>query len=145
MAEKKKYLISIIGEQILDGESDKIEVLTTGNYMIKKDHCYIGYKEYEEKNPNDYSDNLIKVENDMVTITRKGTMKSQLMLEKGKRHQCVYQTPMGDLMIGVYTKSMKSTLTETGGTLEVSYTLDFNTDLMSENSFKVTVEEKITE
>ncbi len=145
MAEKKKYLISIIGEQILDGESDKIEVLTTGNYMIKKDHCYIGYKEYEENNPNDYSDNLIKVENDMVTITRKGTMKSQLMLEKGKRHQCVYQTPMGDLMIGVYTKSMKSTLTETGGTLEVSYTLDFNTDLMSENSFKVTVEEKITE
>ncbi len=145
MAEKKKYLISIIGEQILDGESDKIEVLTTGNYMMKKDHCYIGYKEYEENNPNDYSDNLIKVENDMVTITRKGTMKSQLMLEKGKRHQCVYQTPMGDLMIGVYTKSMKSTLTETGGTLEVSYTLDFNTDLMSENSFKVTVEEKITE
>ena len=145
MAEKKKYLISIIGEQILDGESDKIEVLTTGNYMVKKDHCYIGYKEYEENYPKAYSDTLIKVENDMVTITRKGTMKSQLMLEKGKRHQCVYQTPMGDLMIGVYTKSMKSTLTETGGTLEVSYTLDFNTDLMSENSFKVSIEEKIME
>ena len=135
MAEKKKYLISIVGEQILDGESDKVEVLTTGNYLMKKDHCYIGYKEYEENNPNDYSDNLIKVENDIVTISRKGSTKSQLMLEKGKRHQCVYQTPMGDLMIGVYTKSMKSTLTEKGGTLEVSYTLDFNTDLVSENKF----------
>lgn len=145
MAEKKKYLISIVGEQILDGESDKVEVLTTGNYLMKKDHCYIGYKEYEENNPNDYSDNLIKVENDIVTISRKGSTKSQLMLEKGKRHQCVYQTPMGDLMIGVYTKSMKSTLTEKGGTLEVSYTLDFNTDLVSENSFKVTIEEKIME
>ena len=145
MAEKKKYLISIVGEQILDGESDKIEVLTTGNYLMKKDHCYIGYKEYEENNPNDYSDNLIKVENDIVTISRKGSTKSQLMLEKGKRHQCVYQTPMGDLMIGVYTKSMKSTLTEKGGTLEVSYTLDFNTDLVSENKFKVTIEENIME
>ena len=145
MAEKKKYLISIVGEQILDGESDKIEVLTTGNYLMKKDHCYIGYKEYEENNPNDYSDNLIKVENEVVTISRKGSTKSQLMLEKGKRHQCVYQTPMGDLMIGVYTKSMKSTLTEKGGTLEVSYTLDFNTDLVSENKFKVTIEENIME
>ncbi len=145
MAEKKKYLISIIGEQILDGESDKVEVLTTGNYMMKKDHCYIGYKEYEENNPNYYSDNLIKVENDIVTISRKGSTKSQLMLEKGKRHQCIYQTPMGDLMIGVYTKSMKNTLTEKGGTLEVSYTLDFNTDLVSENSFKVTIEEKVME
>ena len=141
MAEKKKYLISIVGEQILDGESDKVEVRTTGNYLMKKDHCYIGYKEYEENNPNDYSDNLIKVENEVVTISRKGSTKSQLMLEKGKRHQCVYQTPMGDLMIGVYTKSMKSTLTEKGGTLEVSYTLDFNTDLVSENKFKITIEE----
>ena len=145
MAEKKKYLISIVGEQILDGESDKVEVLTTGNYLMKKDHCYIGYKEYEENNPNDYSDNLIKVENEIVTISRKGSTRSQLMLEKGKRHQCVYQTPMGDLMIGVYTKSMKSTLTEKGGTLEVSYTLDFNTDLVSENKFKVTIEENIME
>ncbi len=78
----------------------------------------------------------------MVTITRKGAMRSQLMLEKGRRHQCIYQTVAGDLTIGVYTKSMKSTLDENGGTLEVSYTLDFNTDLVSENSFKIKVEPK---
>jgi uncharacterized beta-barrel protein YwiB (DUF1934 family) len=137
-----KFLISIIGEQILDGESDKIEVLTGGNYIKKNDHSYIGYKEYDENNPNDYFDNLIKVEGNIVTITRKGTMQSQLMLEKGRRHQCLYRTPAGDLTIGVYTKTINSTLDENGGTLEVSYTLDFNTDLVSENSFKITVERK---
>lgn len=31
---------------------------------------------------------------------------------------------------------------QNGGTLEVSYTLDFNNDLVSENKFKITVEEK---
>ena len=36
MADKEKYLISIIGEQTLDGETDRVEVLTSGNYMIKK-------------------------------------------------------------------------------------------------------------
>lgn len=141
MAENKKYMISIIGEQRLEDDTDKVEVLTTGNYIMKKDHCYIGYKEYDQENPNDCYDNLIKVEENMVTITRKGPMRSQLMLEKGRRHQCLYQTIAGDLMIGVFTKTMKSTLNEKGGTLEVSYTLDFNTDLVSENRFKITIEE----
>ena len=116
---KCKYMISILGEQILDDESDRIEVLTEGNFLMKKDHC----------------DNT-------VTITRKGPMRSQLMLEKGRRHQCLYQTPAGDLMIGVFTKTMNNSLTKNGGTLEVSYTLDFNNDLVSENKFKITVEEK---
>ena len=123
---KCKYMISILGEQILDDESDKIEVLTEGNFLMKKDHCYIG----------------IKVQDNTVTITRKGPMRSQLMLEKGRRHQCLYQTPAGDLMIGVFTKTMNNSLTKNGGTLEVSYTLDFNNDLVSENKFKITVEEK---
>lgn len=142
MAEKKEYMISIIGEQKLDNDTDKVEVLTTGNYIMKKDHCYIGYKEYDKDSPSDCYDNLIKVEENMVTITRKGPMRSQLMLEKGRRHQCVYQTIAGDLMIGVFTRTLKSTLNEKGGTLEVSYTLDFNTDLVSENSFKIEIKQK---
>ena len=45
-------------------------------------------------------------------------------------------------MIGVFTKTLCSTLNKNGGTLEVSYTLDFNTDLVSENRFKIKVEKK---
>lgn len=140
--EKENYLISILGEQKLDGETDKIEVLTAGNFMKKRDHFYIGYKEYDEDNPETCYNNLIKVEGDTVTINRKGPMRSQLMLQKGRRHQCVYQTIAGDLNIGVFTKTLDNRLGEKGGRLEVSYTLDFNTDLISENRFVITVEEK---
>ena len=98
---KENYLISIVGEQMLDGETDKIEVLTAGNFMKKKDHYYIGYKEYDEDNPETFFNNLIKVEDDTVTINRKGPMRSQLMLQRGRRHQCMYQTVAGDLSIGV--------------------------------------------
>lgn len=140
--DKEKYMISIIGEQRLDGQTDRIEVLTAGNYLVKKDHFYIGYKEYDDDDPNVVFNNLIKVEKDKVTINRKGPMGSQLLLERDKRHQCIYQTIAGDLTIGVFTKTMNSTLGKNGGTLEVSYTLDFNTDLVSENSYKIKVEEK---
>ena len=33
--DKEKYMISIVGEQTLDGETDRIEVLTAGNYLVK--------------------------------------------------------------------------------------------------------------
>lgn len=145
--EKKKlelddYRITIIGEQTLDGESDRIEVITEGNFKERNDRFYIAYKEYDEECPEDYYSNLVKVERDMVTITRRGPMSSQLMLELNKRHQCVYQTAAGDLTIGVFTKTLDNRLTESGGRLEVSYTLDFNTDLVSENRFIITVEKK---
>lgn len=139
---KERYMISILGEQKLDGETDKIEVLTAGNYMKRKDRYYIGYKEYDEDNPETLYDNLIKVEGDIVTINRKGPMRSQLMLQKGRRHQCIYRTIAGDLNIGVFTKTLRNDLGEKGGSLEVSYTLDFNTDLVSENRFLIKVEEK---
>ena len=110
--------------------------------MVKNDHFYIGYREYDEDSPHRFFNNLIKVENHMVTISRKGPQRSRLMLERGRRHQCIYGTPAGPLSIGVFTKTLKSTLGEQGGTLEVSYTLDFNTDLVSENRFFITVEKK---
>ncbi|MCD8026771.1 MAG: DUF1934 domain-containing protein [Clostridiales bacterium] len=137
----EKYLISIIGEQILDGDSDRVEVLTAGNYIMKNGRSYIGYREYDEENQGVCYNNLIKVENDTVTISRRGPEKSQLILEKSKRHQCLYQTMAGNLMIGIFTKTLCSKLSEKGGTLEVSYTLDFNSDLVSENSFKIKIEE----
>ena len=143
--EKERYMISIIGEQRVDGQDDRIEVMTSGNYIMKNGHHYIGYKEYDSDSPETYFNNLIKVENETVTISRKGPVSSQLLLEKGRRHQCMYQTVAGDLMIGVFTKTLKNNLNENGGTLEVSYTLDFNTDLVSENRFKITIEEKIKE
>ena len=87
--EKENYLISILGEQKLDGETDKIEVLTAGNFMKKRDHYYIGYKEYDEDDPQTCYNNLIKVEGDTVTINRKGVHLSD---DRGRpEHRRVHQ------------------------------------------------------
>ena len=145
MANTEKYLISIIGEQKVDGESDRIEVMTTGHFMKKGERFVIGYKEYSQEEPMSYYDNLIKVDGGVVTIIRKGEIRSQLILELNKRHQCVYNTPVGNMTIGVFTRSMINKLTEKGGRLEVSYTLDFNSDMVSENSFKIKIEKQTNE
>lgn len=140
--EKNPYMISIVGEQKVEGQDDLIEVITEGKYMMKNGHFLINYKEYDEDLPDKFLNNLVKVENETVTISRKGPLSSQLILEKGKRHQCMYQTIAGTLSIGVFTKTLNNNLNENGGSLEVIYTLDFNSDLVSENRFRIDIEKK---
>ena len=144
MESKNNSLISVTGIQEVDGEKDKIELQTTGSYMInKRQNIYIGYKEYDEENPALSSNNVVKVErDDKVTIIRGGANQTRLILEKGKRHQCLYRTIMGDLTIGVSTETIKNELTEHGGRLHVSYELDFNNEFMSKNEFFINVQKK---
>lgn len=140
---KDKYLISVTGIQEVDGEKDKIELQTVGSYMVKPDHTYIGYKEYDEENPSVSSNNLVKVEDDnRVTIIRNGGQQTRLIIEKGKRHQCLYRTIMGDLMIGVSAETISNELNDKGGRLHVKYSLDFNNEFVSNNEFYINVEEK---
>lgn len=77
-------MISIVGEQKVEGQDDRIEVITEGKYMMKNGHFLINYKEYDEDLPDKFLNNLVKVENETVTISRKGPLSSQLILEKAK-------------------------------------------------------------
>lgn len=139
----ENFIISVTGTQLIDGEKETIKLKTAGEYTEKNGSRYIRYKEYDNDNPALYFDNTVKVEeNNMVTVIRNGPANSRLTLEKGRRHQCHYSTMFGDLMVGVYTSTIENNLHDHGGTLHVSYTLDFNAGLVSENEIFIKVTEK---
>lgn len=137
---KEDYMISIVGRQTVDGEQDQIELTTIGSYIIKGKSKFIIYKEYDERFPNKKIRSILKVEDDkVVTIIRSGESPTRLMLERGKRHLCYYNTGFGALMIGVFANSIKSDLNINGGTLKVIYDIDFNSDFSSSNELYVKV------
>ncbi len=139
----KEYIITVTGTQEVDGEKDKVEVITTGDYVIKNGHRYIKYKEYDSENPNITTDTVVKVESDnKVSIIRMGEHQSRLVLENGVRHQCHYHTVMGDILMGVYTSKVKHNLTDNGGDIKVKYQLDFFADLVSDNEIHINIKEK---
>lgn len=128
------YIISIVGCQQLEGEENEIQLTTVGSYINKDGNRYIIYSEYEEDNPSSKITSLLKVEGDKkVTLIRNSSDRTRLVLEKGKRHQCFYNTGFGNMMVGVFTKDIESTLTDEGGQLEVNYSLDINSGLTSLN------------
>jgi uncharacterized beta-barrel protein YwiB (DUF1934 family) len=137
---QKDVLISIKGTVLpSDGAPDIIELITSGRYYRKNGSYYISYKESEATGMNGVTTTL-KIEGEnTVTLIRNGSQRSQLILEKGQRHLCQYDTGFGQLMVGVSGCRIKSCLDDCGGELTFNYTLDVNSNTVSQNEVYVTV------
>lgn len=141
---KEDYLIKVTGIQEIDGESDKVEIITAGTLMYRDSKFLIKYCERDNDDPRISIDNSVLVNgNSQVTVIRNFSGESRLILEKGRRHQCIYTTIAGDLSVGVYTDYIKNTLTpDVGGKLSLKYSLDFNAGLVSSNELHITITKK---
>lgn len=139
---KERYIITVVGKQTVDGEQEKIEVITAGDMIIEGDKLTIIYPEYSEEVPSKRTDTTVTLENGVLSVDRQGEMSSHLILEKGKRHECLYQTPMGQMFIGIFTDNVHAKLDESGGEITASYQLDFNRSVVSYNEFYISVKAK---
>lgn len=139
---QENYLISIIGKQNVGGELGEVSLTTFGSYIKKGDHYFIAYKEYDTENNAPPQTSILKITNgSTVSLMRGGPQGTRLILEKGKRHLCQYDTGFGNLMIGIFTQDVDSNLSETGGTLQIRYTMDIDSNLSSLNEISITVKE----
>ena len=140
---KKDVLINIRGIYHFENEdSNVIELFTTGQYYKKGGEYYISYEESEATGFDGSRTTLRVCDEDRVEMQRSGTANSHLIIQNGVRHQCQYDMGFGDMMIGVNGRSIRSTLTDKGGSVEFKYSLDVNSLLASENEMCVMVKEQ---
>ncbi len=141
---KEDYLIKITGIQTIDGDSDKTEIVTAGVLMHRDGKFLIKYTERDSDNPDIAIDSTVLINGEkQVTVIRNSGGESRLILEKGRRHQCIYSTVVGEMSIGVYTDYIKNSLIpEAGGKLSLRYSLDFNAGLVSDNELHITITKK---
>lgn len=138
---KKEVLINIKGVFDSEDDHDVVEIFTTGTYYQKDGSYYICYDETEATGF-EGSRTTLRIENEeKVTMERSGKASSQLIVERGVRHQCHYDVGYGDMMIGILGSSIKSSLNDKGGNLAFKYSLDINSMLASENEMYVNVKE----
>ncbi len=133
-----KCIITIGDYHKIDGQTEKSELTTTAQIQGKADDYTIIYIEQGEELKGCKTTVSVKNGN-TVTVTREGAYNTEMTMEKGKRTLCAYDTPVGQIMMGVYTSAISSQYTEKKKTiLDFSYTLDFNNELLSENRIKIT-------
>ena len=138
---KENYLITIEGNITMDGDTDSVSLTTLGSYQMKNGKYYIVYKETEATGFAGCTTTLkIAADGSRVAMLRFGPAPSQLIIEKGTRHLCHYETGFGSMTLGVSADEIRHDLTAEGGTAEFSYVLDSgNEAFISRNAVRVTV------
>ncbi|MGI5855063.1 MAG: DUF1934 domain-containing protein [Candidatus Merdivicinus sp.] len=138
---KKDVSIRIKGVYTVDADQTTAELFTVGSMYKKNEHYYITYDESETTGFEGCT-TTVKIEApDRVTLIRRGSSSSHLVLQKGRRNVGSYDMMGNPMEIGVYTDSMDCSFTDAGGDLRLRYTLDMNSSLMSENELEISVSE----
>ncbi|MGN0458940.1 MAG: DUF1934 domain-containing protein [Eubacterium sp.] len=136
----KKALITIIGCQKYegDGDKDKIEMKTVGTIEENDSDYIIRYNEEfaPNKSPIKTKLNIAKDES-RVEMIKSGPYSSCLIIEKSKRHLCNYGTEYGDMLMGIFGRSVENGYGENEGSFKFSYDIDVNGAITSQNEVTI--------
>ena len=136
-----EVLIEIKGtQQYPDGEPDVTTFTTTGTLYKNGDTLKLCYDESEMIGAENVSTEIV-LKGNTVFLNRSGGMESQLTIEKGRRHTCLYNTPQGDFVIGIFGESLLSDFDGANGKIYMSYTIDVYSGLLSKNIMEIKVKE----
>ena len=134
----KKVYVSIVGESLVDGDGDKTELVTEGEYTLRNAKYLLRYKEHLSDDGGACT-TVIKIDKDTVVMSRSGNINTQMIFEKGKRHVSHYETALGSFTIGVNTDMLSVDVDEAGGEVEIKYILDINNSAQVENYLRLNI------
>ena len=121
-----------------------VELMTRGSLVLKGGSYYVTYRETETTGYEGCTTTL-KIAADgsrvaMLRFGKGGGAGTQLLIEKGRRNLCHYETGFGSMTLGVTADEIDCQLTEKGGTARFAYLLDADSaELVSRNRLEVTV------
>ena len=135
---KKEALITITGKQNYGDDNDKIEMTTVGT-IEETDDCYIiRYNEEQDPPQRPIRATLhISKDEQKVEMLKAGAYGSLLIIERSKRNLCNYGTQYGDMLMGIYGRTIENNYGEEEGTFLFGYDIDINGAVSSRNEVTI--------
>ena len=137
----KDVLVSISGLQseISGDESEEnapLEVVTPASYFLKNGKHYVLFV---EGTPG-VTKNKIKISgNDCVEIIKTGITNAHMVFERKKKNVTYYQTPFGQILVGLNTRDMDVKVTDRNIDVRVDYEMDVNYEPLADCTVKVNI------
>ena len=143
MEERKlPVVLSVKGEQYYeDVDPNETELMTEGTMTLRDRNIYLSYQE-SELTGMEGTTTTFAVEGSKVTLTRFGTVNSQMIFEEGQQHTSLYETPIGELTVDIQTSKLIHNLSERGGLMELKYSIAEEHTVTGRNCFKIRVRPK---
>ncbi len=139
----KEVLLTLQGLQFDQREenADKIEMVTVGDYYKKNDRHYVIYEEVTEgfERP---TKNRLKFSEQMVELTRNGLVNVHMVFQENKKNLSNYNTPFGQILVGIDTKRITIDEKEDTIVVDVDYALDINYEFLSDCHIKIDIRSK---
>ncbi len=142
MAEQRVLKITDISS---DGENtEKIEIETTCVYYGTDDNYTVEFDEIFAEDMKSHTTLRVKNGN-CAHLLRQGSINTELIIEKDVRHNCVYSTPYGELMVGITATDFDSRRQGSFLRLKMKYTVDFYGDINQTKEMTVLVGKPVIE
>lgn len=137
----KEVLISISGLQFDLNSEEPVEVISVGEYYERNGKHYVVYEELQMDDPasQEVTKNTIKISENQVDIKKKGISNVHMIFELNKKNITYYNTPYGDLLIGLYTTALKQSKSEEEIVIGLEYALDINSNHISDCSISIRI------
>ena len=120
----QKVMLSIRGRQSYMGqEPDTIELVTEGRMEFRDGGWDISYEE-SELTGLEGAATIFRVEPDQITLTRTGSLHSQMVFRQGVAHDSLYRMEFGALMIRVCATNLFYDITPDGGVIDLIYNIE---------------------
>lgn len=135
-------LVAIAGLQYEVDEDEAVEVVSPGKYKYIDGKHFISYEETMEADGNDeggVSKNLLKISSNLIELSKKGYSNVNMVFESGKKTMTYYNTPFGNLLIGIYTTNIQVLEKEEGLIATIHYALDINYEHISDCTITIKV------
>ncbi len=127
--------------QKTENDTESGEMTVVGTISHSDGNSVIEYTEENvETGPEETT--ITVTDGKIVSIVRRGSFSSEMMIEKNNRHHTFYKTPYGEFTMGIYGNEVNWFRNGKSSTLKMKYTLDFNNGFASENSMNIYIEEK---
>ena len=136
---KFPVVLSVRGVQRYEDQEPEIIELTTEGTMERQKEVWV--LSYEESDLTGLAGvtTAFRVGPRGVVLKRTGKLENQMIFMEGRRHESLYQIDIGALMIAVRATSVKSDLTEQGGTVDIVYNIEIEDTAMGTMEYHLTV------
>jgi len=118
---------------------EPVEVISAGTYMQKDEVHYLSYEEADEDGR--ITKNRIKITPVSIDMTKQGGVATQMVFRLGEKQYACYETPFGELALGMETKRLE--VEEKEGILlaKLVYGLEINGAYVSDCQLDIEVQE----
>jgi len=133
-------ILTIKGLQFT-GEMDEeqLEVVTSGRYYEKDGKHYIKYDEVMEGIDGTVK-NLIKINENGIEVTKRGQLTNvHMVFEENKKNMTYYDTPYGNLLIGIAATNFNVNTQQDRIDIQVDYALEINYEYLVDCTIQMNI------